>query len=260
MIKEESYTRKPLVSVVMAAYNAAEYIAESILSVQNQTIPDWELIVIDDCSADTTVQIVAGLAQEDSRIRLYQSERNMGVAKSRNQGLERCRGAYIAFLDSDDIWHPEKLEMQISCFQQTGADLVYTSYVTVGENLRKIFEVPPSATFNRLLKENVIGCSSVMLPAAVAKNYPFPETVYHEDYVLWLEMLRSGCKAVGLKRVLMEYRVHVDSKAGNKKKAARERWRIYRRYLHFSPVKSGWYFFHYALAGLRKYRKVKIKK
>ena len=259
---EEAHVRKPLVSVIMPAYNAAEYIAESILSVQNQTMSDWELIVLDDCSTDTTALVVDGLAQSDSRICLHQSNRNMGVARSRNRGLDLCRGDYIAFLDSDDVWRAEKLETQLRCIQQTGADLVYTSYGIVnsdGRSLYNNFIVPTSVDFSCLLKENVIGCSTVMLSAVAAKNYRFAETVYHEDYVLWLEMLRSGCKAVGIQQVLMEYRVHVDSKAGNKQKAARKRWQVYRCYLHFSVMKSVWYFVNYALAGLCKYRKVKNK-
>jgi len=250
---------RPLVSVIMPAYNAAQHVAKSIASVQNQTIADWELIVLDDGSSDATVQTVAVLAEADARIRLYENVQNKGAAGSRNRGLELCRGEYVAFLDSDDLWRPEKLEKQLDCFQKTGADLVYTAYAIVsgeGRQLCRDYLVPASIDFSGLLKENVIGCSTVMLSAKVAAQHRFTEKYYHEDYVLWLEILRAGGKAVGVEQVLTDYWSHSDSKAGNKKKAAWERWRIYRDYLKFPMAKSAWYFACYALASLRKYKKV----
>lgn len=259
MIMDKSCARSPMVSVIMPAYNAGRYIAKSIQSVQNQTVSDWELIVLDDCSADTTVQVVTQLAQKDPRIRLYQNQENLGVARSRNRGLDLCCGEYVAFLDSDDSWYPEKLEIQLNCFRQTGADLVYSSYAIVdasGNNRCAEYAVPSNVDFDGLLKENVIGCSTVMLSGSTAGKFRFSEQVFHEDYVLWLEMLRSGRKAEGVQQVLADYFFHADSKAGNKGKAAWERWQIYRRYFGFSLPKSIWYFGHYALAGLRKYTKV----
>ena len=123
--------QKPLVSVIMPAYNAEKYISKAIASVQQQTIENWELIVIDDCSGDGTAEVVAGFAQADSRIRFLKNEQNSGVARTRNRGIEVCTGEYVAFLDSDDIWHPEKLECQIKCLQENNGDLSYTSYSIV---------------------------------------------------------------------------------------------------------------------------------
>ena len=105
-----------------------------------------------------------------------------------------------------------------------------------------------------MLKENVIGCSTVMLTDEIGATYRFDGSFYHEDYVLWLRLLQDGYRAVGVSEVMADYYYHKDSKAGNKRNAAWERWKIYRKYLHFSPVKSAWYFAHYALAGMRKYR------
>ena len=257
---EELRAWKPIVSVIMPAYNAQRYLAQAIRSLQAQTFTQWELIVVDDCSGDDTAQIVSQLAQADPRIRLYRNEQNLGAAKSRNRGLELQEGEFVAFLDSDDVWRPKKLELQVDYMRQTNADLTYTAYAILDAQGRKAFQdylVPPEVDFDGLLKQNVIGCSTAMLRGEVAKKYRFSEEFYHEDYVLWLEMLRDGCTAAGLREVLVEYRFHEQSKAGNKTKAAAMRWQIYRDYLGLSLPKSIWYFAHYGLSGLRKYRKTK---
>lgn len=126
-------TKMPMVSVIMPAYNAAAYIAEAIRSVQSQTMMDWELLVIDDCSSDDTRQIVQTLARKDSRIHLLPNEKNMGTARTRNRGMDLCHGVYIALLDSDDVWYPQKLQQQIDLAEETGADIVYCSYAMVDQ-------------------------------------------------------------------------------------------------------------------------------
>ena len=249
----------PLVSIIMPAYNAELYISKAIRSVQEQTFRDWELIVVDDGSVDDTALTAEAFAVEDSRIRVSRNGRNLGVAKSRNKGLALCQGSYVAFLDSDDVWKEKKLELQLSCIQKTGADLVYTSYAIVDGKGRKQcsdFTVPERTSFSNLLKENVIGCSTVLLTAEAVKNVGFEENVFHEDFVLWLDLLRSGRRAVGLRQVLVDYYLHPNSKAGNKHNSARKRWDIYRQYLGLSLGKSAWYFAHYAIAGARKYAKL----
>lgn len=248
----------PRVSVVMPVYNGIHVLEKTVRSVQAQTFENWELIIVNDCSTDGSLQLLNRLAGEDARIRVFSNETNSGAARSRNTGLDQCRGACIAFLDSDDQWHPEKLEKQLACMAQTGADIVYTSYAIVdgqGNQRCRDFLVPPSVTFEDLLKENHIGCSTVMLSAKALGDTRFRVDFYHEDYVLWLQLLRASCKAVGIEQVLTDYYFHEDSRAGNKGNAAKERWKIYRNFLHFSAVKSLWYFGHYALAGVLKYRK-----
>lgn len=248
--------QEPLVSVIMPAYNASQYIEESIRSVQAQTVTNWELIVVDDCSIDDTCFLVRMIAESDQRIRLIHNETNSGVAKTRNRAIDMARGLYVAFLDSDDIWHPEKLKKQLQYMAQTGADLVYASYAIVdaeGAKRRFTYRVPNSIDLKGMLKNNVVGCSTVLMSALVAKRYRFRLDYYHEDYVLWLEMLRDGYTFVGVEDILVDYRYHVDSKAGNKIVSAKHRWRIYRDYLRFSKWKSGWYLCFYALMGLKKY-------
>lgn len=248
---------KPFVSVVMPAYNAAEYIEEAVMSVRNQTWEYWELLVIDDGSTDTTSQIMEKMAAEDSRISYIKNEENMGVARTRNRGMDLCKGDYIAFLDSDDIWHPEKLEKQIKCMEENRADLSYTSYALInckGEKIKADYIVPKIISFEELLKENVIGCSTVMIKNMPEKTYRFQPDFYHEDYVLWLEYLKNGHRVIGCTQVLVNWRYVQNSRSFNKWNAAKKRWHIYRNYLKLSVVKSGVLLTHYMLRALKKYR------
>lgn len=245
-----------LVSIVMAAYNAEAYIEATIRSVIAQTVSSWELLVIDDCSNDGTRELVGTLAQDDPRICLICNEVNKGTAASRNRALDIAEGKYVAFLDSDDLWYPEKLEKQIRLLEQTGADLCYTSYRVMyldKEGVTKDYIVPPSVTLESMLKQNYIGCSTVMLTNPVAKKYRLTPEFYHEDYVLWLQMLRDGIQAVGIADILMDYSYYASSRSGNKIAAAKRRWNVYRKFLKFSVPRSLWYIAHYATAGVKKY-------
>lgn len=249
--------RKPMVSVIMPAYNSEAYIETAIRSVQEQTVADWELLVIEDGSKDTTPELVAKLAAEDPRIRLLPNEKNMGTARSRNRGMDLCCGQYVAFLDSDDWWHPTKLEKQLALAQTSGADILYTSYAIVddaGEKRCPDFVVPETTDLKRMLRCSEIGCSTVMLSEKV-KNARFAENFYHEDYAMWLTLLQKGTKAAGVSEVLVDYRYHADSRAADKFSSAKRRWRIYRDLLKLSVIKSGWYSAQYAVYGILKYRK-----
>lgn len=244
------------VSVIMPAYNAEKYIEKSIRSVMEQTVTNWELLVIDDCSCDATREVVSKLALEDSRIHLIHNEKNLGAAGSRNKALGLFRGKYVAFLDSDDLWRPEKLDMQLRKLEGIQYGLCYTSYCVVNldrENLKKDYIVPESVTIEDLLKQNYIGCSTVMLTAEVARNYRFTSDYYHEDYVCWLTMLRNGVSAVGVRDVLMDYSFYNTSKSGNKLATVRHRWKIYRSFMNCSVFKCLEYIAHNAIAGIIKY-------
>lgn len=245
-----------LVSVIMPAYNAAAYIEEAIRSVLNQTYPAWRLLVLDDGSSDDTVEIVGRLAEQDSRITLIRNEDNLGAARTRNRGWDLCDEGYVAFLDSDDRWHPDKLATQVALAEQTGADIVYTSYAIIdpnGQYCKQPYMVPEYTTFNAMLKENVIGCSAVLLSPRAARHYRFPHDFYHEDYCLWLDMLRDGCRAVGSAQVLTDWRLVNGARSFDKKNGARQRWRIYREHLHLPFFKSAISFIGYAFNGVKKY-------
>lgn len=250
--------KNPLVSVIMPAYNAGRFLEEAIRSVMAQTVTDWELLVLDDGSTDDTLFIAQRLAQSDCRIRVLPNERNMGVAKTRNRGFDLCRGEYVALLDSDDVWYPQKLEAQLARICETGADLCYCAYAIVdaaGEKTRADYLVPETVGFDDLLKQNVIGCSTVLISAAVKEKYRFETDFYHEDYVLWLRLLQDGCKFAGCTQVMAAWRYVENSRSFNKWNAAKKRWWIYRKYLHLDFFYSVRLLTEYALMGLCKYSK-----
>lgn len=250
----------PLISVLMPAYDSERYIAQAIESVLAQTVSDWELIVVDDRSRDNTRQIVEHFAGKDPRIRLYVNDSNCGAARTRNRGLDLCRGAYVALLDSDDIWYADKLAVQLALAEKEQADIIYCSYSIIDENGEKQckdFIVPESTTLEDTLKKSVISCSTALLKKEVVERYRFPLNYYHEDLAMWLQLLQNGMKAVGTREVLAAYRVRSRSRASNKLLVAKRRWQIYRGFMGMSWGRSAYCFVQYAVMGLMKYRKNK---
>lgn len=250
--------KKPVVSVIMPAYNKERFVETAIRSVMGQTYTDWELLIIDDASGDATCAIAEGLSEEDTRIRLIRNEGNLGAAKTRNRGFGLCRGKYIALLDSDDVWYPEKLERQVAHAEKTGAEIIYCSYGIIDAEGKKIcddFIVPEETCFEDFLTSAVISCSTALLSRKIIENYRFEAEYYHEDLAFWLKVLRDGNQARGVQEVLAEYRVMDGTRASNKVKSAMFRWKIYRNLLGIPfgrRVKLMW---QYAFLGLKKYRK-----
>lgn len=250
--------KTPLVSVIMPAYNMERFVAPAIRSVQQQTVEDWELLVIDDGSQDRTCQIVEELAAEDSRIRFLRNEVNMGVARTRNRGFDLCRGSYVALLDSDDVWLPRKLENQLALARNTGADIIYCSYTMTDEQDNQVCEdfiVPETTDYRQSLVQSVISCSTAMLSRNIVDHYRFEPEYYHEDLVLWLQLLRDGYRACGATEVLASYRLLDGTRASNKVRTAFNRWRVYRNYLGLPVWKCASLLAQYAILGFRKYRR-----
>ena len=257
------YTNKretnPLVSVIVPAYNAESFIEETITSVINQTVTDWELFVIDDGSTDKTREVAERSAERDARIRVVLNEKNVGVAKTRNRGLDICSGKYVALLDSDDYWDSCFLEKMISCAEETQADIVYCSYEMVNEENQRVcndFIVPPSTSFDESIVRSVITCSTVLLTSEIAKNHRFPTDVYHEDIALWFQLLRDGKVARGVTDVLASYRQRGDSRSAGKLRSACRRWAIYRKHLKLPLFKCIVTTMKYGYYGLKKFKKI----
>jgi teichuronic acid biosynthesis glycosyltransferase TuaG len=258
MIGELDNSKRPTVSVIMPAYNAERFIKETICSVIAQTYTDWELLVIDDHSVDSTCDVVCELAAKDERIRLIKNEQNIGVASTRNRGFDLCRGDYVALLDSDDVWFPDKLERQIALAQQTGADIVYCSYKMIderGESVCDDFIVAESVDFESCLIKSEISCSTVLLSRRIADSYRFEKDFYHEDLVLWLQLLRDGYTARGVVDTLASYRLLDSGRSSKKTRSALNRWRVYRKYIKLSIPKSVKCIVKYAFLGVKKYQK-----
>lgn len=252
----EEQSKKPLVSVIMPAYNAERFIEEAITSVISQTVSDWELIVIDDGSTDRSYEIAMAWQQNDRRITVLRNDANSGVAKTRNRGIEMARGQFIAFLDSDDIWLPGKLERQLARLAEADAHICYCSYAIVDQEnnpTRADYLVPPQVGFEDILRENCIQCSAMLIRSDVLQTIRFNSDYYHEDYVLGLDMLRADYLAVGCEEILLRWRYLTNSRSFDKRKGAVNRWRIYRDYLKLPLIRAGYFFACYTCAGLRKY-------
>lgn len=251
--------KPPLVSVIMPAYNAEQFIEEAIDSVISQTVSDWELIVIDDGSKDRTRQIVSGYVKKDKRISLLVNEENMRVARTRNRGLDICCGEYVALLDSDDYYEPNMLQKMVARARETNADIVYCSYALVDEQGKKVcndFIVPEQTDFEQSLVRSVITCSSVLITREIAKNNRFPTDIYHEDIALWFQLLRDGAVARGVPEVLAAYRQRAGSKTANKITSAIRRWGIYRKHLKLPVHQCVGYMVRYAYYGLIKFKRI----
>ena len=182
-----------LVSIIMPSYNTAEYIGESIKSVLNQTYSNWELIIVDDCSNDNTDEIVASF--NDERIKYIKNEKNSGAAISRNRALREAKGKWIAFLDSDDLWMPEKLEKQISFMENNGYSFSYTKYSEMDEELKPLgVNVSGPATISKTGMYNYCwpGCLTVMYDAEKVGLLQIADIKKNNDYAMWLKVCHKA--------------------------------------------------------------------
>ena len=246
----------PEVSVIMPVHNSEDYLEEAAGSVLSQQHQNFELILIDDCSTDGSEKIIRKLAVSDKRVQSIFLEKNMGPAASRNAGIEKASGQFIAFLDSDDIWLPEKLDRQLSFMKETMASLTFTAYRKITDTgiPGRIIPVPEQVTYHSLLKTNVIGMLTAMYDRKQLGKRLLPSIRKRQDYALWLQILKEGNVAKGLNEPLAFYRIHGNSISRNKVDAARYQWRVYRELEGLGRVKSAWYFAHYAVHGLLKHR------
>lgn len=241
----------------MPAYNSQRTIEATIGSALAQTYPDIEIIVVNDCSTDSTDEIVKRIAAQDSRVKYFVNPKNSGVSVTRNFAISQASGEWIAFLDSDDMWHPDKLEHQMKLADETGADLLYASYSMIdieGNKKCNDFIVDEVTDFDKMLVRNEIGCLTAVVKREVMSRYTFSGEYAHEDYVLWMSILRDGFKAVGCKEVLADYRVYPGTRSANKFRAAKNRWIIYRKNLKLGFFKSFSSLMKYTFKGLKKYK------
>ena len=232
-----------LVSIIMPAYNCADYIAESIKSVQNQSYRNWELIVADDNSTDGTVDTVRSVAADDNRIHLLETDINLGPAAARNRAINAAQGDYIAFLDSDDIWFPDKLSRQISFMEQTGYDFTYTAYEKINERSEKmgiVVSAPKSVNYSSMLyRGDPIGNLTVVYDATKLGKFYVPDIKKRNDFALWLKMMHDCKRAYGLNEVLASYRVRAGSISSTRKsELLKYYWELYRDIERLSNIKS----------------------
>lgn len=249
-----------LVSVIMPAHNAGITVASAIESVIAQSYEQWELIVIDDCSTDNTVALVSEYMKRDKRIKLFQTDKSFGKPfYPRNIGIKNASGRYIAFLDSDDLWLPTKLEHQIPLFDESNVAIAFSYYEkfsTDETNLdnKRVIKSPSSVSFKTALYGNPIGNLTGMYDTQKVGKVFF-EDAGHEDYILWLTILKKGFIAKNTNTVEARYRVAEKSVSSNKGKAASWTWNIYRKTLGFNLIKSLFCYSIYMIKGVLKYFK-----
>ncbi len=244
------------VSIITPAHNAENFLPETIDSVLDQTFRDWELIVVDDCSTDRTFEIASAYAAKDPRVRVLRNEVNSGVAATRNRGLEVASGDYIAFVDSDDLWLPEKLEKQLRFMKEKGVVFSYTDYqkyVTETKERGKVLRAPTKMTAKKILGNTAIGCLTVMVDRKTVGDFRMPPLPHTEDNCTWQEILSRGYVGYRLPMVLSLYRISDRSMTSDKSRAAKQQWETYRKYYKFSFVKSAYYFTKYAFHAVIKH-------
>lgn len=248
-----------MVSIVMPAYNAAKTIRSSVESIQAQTVTDWELVVIDDGSKDDTAAILSELAASDSRIRFLQNEKNSGASYTRNRAVELAQGEWIAFLDSDDMWKPEKLEKQLRLAgEHPDMVICYTASSFInddGEPYGYVMEAIERMTYKMLLRRNLLSCSSVMIRASVMKGIKMPNDRMHEDYYVWLTVVRECGVAYGINEPLLVYRLCANSKSSNRIKSAKMLFNSYRA-VGYNPLTAALLMFRYTFHSVSKRRNI----
>jgi teichuronic acid biosynthesis glycosyltransferase TuaG len=231
-------------------------IGETIESVQAQTLGDWELLIADDCSTDKTAAVVEGYAAKDPRIKLIRQPRNGGPALARQAAIEQAQGRFIAFLDSDDLWLPAKLERQIAFARERRAALSFTAFRRINENgsvTGRLIPVPDSLSYQQLLENTSIATLTAIVDRDVAGNIAMKNEPY-DDFCLWLSILKPGHIAYGLNEDLARYRVRGVSVSSRPLRSAGWVWHIYRHVERLSLVKSAWCFAHWSARAWLKRR------
>lgn len=234
----------PYISIITPVFNSSGSIRETLESVLRQSFEDWEHIFVDDFSQDDSAEIIESYATEDPRIRLIRLGGNFGAAVARNKGIEEAKGRFIAFLDSDDIWLPEKLFAQLEFMESTGAALSYTSYELISEEgvpTGLISCAQDSVSYKEMLYYNRIGCLTAMYDAQQLGKVFMPDIRKRQDYALWLKILRRVGTARGLDQVLALYRQRSGSISSNKLDLVRYHWRLFRGVEELSLTQSVYY-------------------
>lgn len=233
-----------LVSIIMPTYNCAKFIGETLDSVLCQTYTDWEVIIVDDCSTDNTKEIVDGYIEKDSRIKYFCLDVNSGAAVARTKAMELADGEYMAFLDSDDLWVPDKLEKQLNFMNENGHVFSCTAYEQIDEEsnpLNRVIKTVKKTSYNRLLLDCPVGNSTVMYNVKKMGKFEVPNIRKRNDDALWLQMLKKEKYIWGMKDILMKYRIRKNSISAKKMQLIKYHWYLYREIEHLSVFRSAFH-------------------
>ena len=240
-----------LVSIIMPAHNCQRLIGESIRSVVAQTYRDWELLVVDDCSTDDTARVVRNA--DDSRIRYSRLDKNSGAAAARNAALKQANGRYVAFLDADDMWKRDKLELQLRFMSEHNIGFSFSAYEIVKGSQTKVVNVPSRLNYSQFMKNTIIGTSTVVLDRRIIGDVEMVNVRQDHDSMTWAKILRQGHLAYGLNRSLAYYRKRAGSLSSDKLRAARIHWRNCRKIEGLSTPRCLYYFVFYSVNAVKKH-------
>ena len=244
-----------LVSIITPCYNSSLFLDDCINSVLDQSYSKWELLIVDDASTDNSKSIIMKYSKSDNRIKPFFLDKNIGAAASRNIALKNANGDYIAFLDSDDFWLNEKLAIQLRFMIDKNINFSFSSYHIVSHNglvLGKKIIAPSQISYNEYLKNTIIGCLTVMIKRSHFKDLQMPLLRSSHDMALWLNLLRKGENAFGIKKSLAKYRIVHSSNTSNKFKAVLDVWRVYRRHEKLGFIFSLYNLSFYIFNALKK--------
>jgi teichuronic acid biosynthesis glycosyltransferase TuaG len=245
-----------LISVILPAFNSERFIKNSLESALSQTHTELEVVVIDDASSDKTVQIIEMLCASDHRVRLLRQPANRGPGAARNRGIGAARGRYLAFLDADDVWEPQKLERQLEYMKTNNLAFSYTPVSLISESgvfLGRYMDGEAQERvgyLDMLRKKSMLVCSTVMLNRELTGHLMLPDLRSGQDYCLWLSILKRGIDAFCLRVPLTRYRIVPGSVSSNKLRKARRQWEIYRKHEKLPVLASAWYFCNYAFRAI----------
>lgn len=246
---------KPLVSIITPSYNSTKFIPATIESVLAQTYQNWEMLIVDDCSKDESRNVIRKYTEKDARIKLIELTENSGAAVARNTAIKAAKGKYVAFLDSDDLWVPTKLEKQIGFMEENDYAFTYSKYQLMdvdGQKLDRVIDIPNEIDYKGLLSNTIIGCLTVVVNIEKTGPIEMPNIRTRQDFALWLSILKRGIKAHGFQEVLAYYRLVPGSISSNKVKAAKQTWKVYRDVEKLSLIRSVLSFTGYAWNAVKK--------
>ena len=233
-----------LVSIITPSYKSEKFISQTIDSVLSQTYENWEMLIVDDVSPDNSNKIIEEYAKKDNRIKLIKLENNSGPAVARNRAIEEANGRYIAFLDADDLWTPEKLEKQLTFMKEKDCALTYSSYETMsedGEVLSRVVNPPAKLSYKDLLKSNHIGCLTAVYDTNKIGKVYVPLINKRQDYGLWLRILRKIDYAYGINEPLARYRIMSNSVSSNKLSLLKYHYKLFTEFEQIGKIRALYY-------------------
>ena len=248
--------KEGMVSVISPVYKVEKFIETTIMSVMNQTYKNIEYILVDDCSPDKSAEIILSMTKKYPQIKYHKLPSNSGAAVARNKGIELAEGQFIAFLDSDDCWKPEKLEKEIALVKEKGAELVFTAIEMIDEEgnvVKGKRKVKERIDYKFLLTNTMIATSSVLIDISKVGKFEMPLVRSGQDYATWLMLMRNGRLAFGIDEALTQYRRTEGSLSSKKTKNWKKVWNTQVNIEGIHPIAAYWHCFCYAVNAVKKY-------